>query len=168
VEDTWFTGSIEETINMIRKRLTGALLKILLVEDNQAHAELVIRSLLSHKVRSDIYHAINGEEALNFLFHRGEFANASEYPRPHVVLLDIRMPKVNGLDVLRELKASKELRHIPVVILTTSAAEQDVATAYENYVNSYLVKPVEFDQFRQLMEELGYYWLNWNHQLLTY
>ena len=138
-------------------------LKILLVEDNPAHAELVIRSFKGHEINSEIYHVMNGELALDYLYRRGEYADPEKSPQPHVILLDIRMPKVNGLDVLRELKASQELRHIPVIILTTSDAEQDVSKAYQNYVNSYLVKPVEFDKFMQLMEELGFYWLNWNH-----
>ena len=148
---------------MMHKNVVGSSLKILLVEDNPAHAELVIRSFKDQTMQSDIYHVINGELALDYLFQRGEYTNREKYPLPHVVLLDIRMPKVNGLDVLKELKASEKLRHIPVIILTTSDAEQDVNSAYQNYVNSYLVKPVEFDKFMQLMEEFGYYWLNWNY-----
>ena len=148
---------------MIYKNVSGAPLKILLVEDNPAHAELVIRSFKDHTLNSEIHHVMNGEMALDYLFRRSEYTDPVKYPQPHVILLDIRMPKVSGLEVLKELKASEELRHIPVIILTTSDAEQDVSTAYHNYVNSYLVKPVEFDKFMQLMEELGFYWLNWNH-----
>ena len=148
---------------MIYKNISGAPLRILLVEDNPAHAELVIRSFKDHTLNSEIHHVMNGELALDYLFRRSEFTDPVKYPQPHVILLDIRMPKVSGLEVLKELKASEELRHIPVIILTTSDAEQDVSTAYHNYVNSYLVKPVEFDKFMQLMEELGFYWLNWNH-----
>lgn len=150
---------------MIRKTITGSPFKILLVEDNPAHAELVIRSFKDHELTSDIYHVVNGELALDYLFRRGEFIDEEEYPLPHIILLDIRMPKVNGLEVLKELKSSEELRHIPVVILTTSDAEQDVISAYKHYVNSYLVKPVEFDKFMQLMEEMGFYWLHWNQHL---
>ena len=148
---------------MIYKNVSGAPLRILLVEDNPAHAELVIRSFKDHMLNSEIHHVMNGELALDYLFRRSEFTDPEKYPQPHVILLDIRMPKVSGLEVLKELKASEELRHIPVIILTTSDAEQDVSSAYHNYVNSYLVKPVEFDKFMQLMEELGFYWLNWNH-----
>ena len=148
---------------MIYKNVSGAPLRILLVEDNPAHAELVIRSFKDHTLNSEIHHVMNGEMALDYLFRRSEYTDPVKYPQPHVILLDIRMPKVSGLEVLKELKASEELRHIPVIILTTSDAEQDVSTAYHNYVNSYLVKPVEFDKFMQLMEELGFYWLNWNH-----
>jgi CheY-like chemotaxis protein len=148
---------------MIQNNTASTPLRILLVEDNPAHAELVIRSFKDHTIHSDIYHVMNGELALDYLFHRGEFADSEAYPQPHVILLDIRMPKINGLDVLKELKASESLRHIPVIILTTSDADKDVTKAYQNYVNSYLVKPVEFDKFMKLMEELGFYWLNWNH-----
>lgn len=151
---------------MITKKVTGALLRILLVEDNLAHAELIIRSLEDHKVPNDIYHVSDGELALDYLHHRGHFEDATAWPLPHVILLDIRMPKVSGLDVLQEIKASDTLRHIPVIILTTSDARQDVAKAYQNYANSYLVKPVDFVQFMNLMEEVGYYWLNWNHNKL--
>jgi CheY-like chemotaxis protein len=152
---------------MINKKVTGALLKILLVEDNPAHAELIIRSLEDHQIPNDIYHASDGEMALDYLFHREPYNDVSENPHPHVILLDIRMPKIDGLNVLREIKTAPELKHIPVVILTTSEADQDVAKAYNNYANSYLVKPVDFDKFMQLMDELGFYWLNWNHHQLT-
>lgn len=152
---------------MIRKSANGSPLKVLLVEDNPAHAELVIRSFKAHTIDSQISHVMNGEIALDYLFHRGSYTDPEQYPQPHIILLDIRMPKVSGLDVLKELKASENLRHIPVIILTTSDAEQDVTRAYHNYVNSYLVKPVEFDSFMKLMEDLGFYWLNWNHYQQT-
>jgi CheY-like chemotaxis protein len=148
---------------MVEKKTTGALIKVLLVEDNPAHAELIIRSLKEHHIPSDIYHAHDGEVALDYLFQRGPYR---ENPRPHVILLDIRMPKIDGIQVLKEIKTSSELKHIPVIILTTSEAERDVNRAYDNYANSYLVKPVDFDKFMQLMEELGFYWLSWNHYQL--
>ena len=152
---------------MLEKKVTGALLKILLVEDNPAHAELIIRSLEDHQIPNDIYHAYDGEVALDYLFRRGSYQNINENPRPHVILLDIRMPKIDGIQVLKEIKSSDELKHIPVIILTTSEAEGDVQKAYQNYANSYLVKPVDFDEFMKLMEELGFYWLNWNHHQLS-
>lgn len=152
---------------MITKKVTGALLRILLVEDNPAHAELIIRSLEEHQMPSDIYHVSDGELALDYLFQRGQFVDSVEWPLPHVILLDIRMPKVSGLDVLKEIKSTESLKHIPVIILTTSDAKQDVTKAYQNYVNSYLVKPVDFQEFMNLMEEVGFYWLNWNHHKLS-
>ncbi len=152
---------------MVTKKVTGALLKILLVEDNPAHAELIIRSLEDHQVPNDIYHAIDGEMALDYLFRRAPYQNPNENPLPHVILLDIRMPKIDGLTVLKEIKATEETKHIPVVILTTSEADRDVAIAYQHFANSYLVKPVDFEQFMKLMEYLGFYWLRWNHHQLA-
>ena len=136
---------------MIRIIETGALMKILLVEDNPAHAELIIRGLEGHRIPTDIYHVADGETALKFLFRQGEFSTPDSPTLPHVILLDIRMPKKSGLDVLKEIKQSEALRHIPVIILTTSDARQDVTKAYANYVNSYLVKPVDFGRFTELM-----------------
>lgn len=151
---------------MVAKKTTEDLFKILLVEDNPAHAELIMRSLGDHKVPNVIYHVKDGEVALDYLFQRGPYHNISENPRPHVILLDIRMPKVDGIQVLKEIKSSDTLKQIPVIILTTSEAQRDVERAYKNYANSYLVKPVDFDKFIQLMEDLGFYWLGWNHQLV--
>ena len=148
---------------MVNRILKGADLRVLLVEDNPAHAELIIRSLEDHDTPLDIYHAPDGEVALNFLYQRDQYTDLAENPRPHIILLDIRMPKVSGLEVLEELKSDPNLKSIPVIILTTSEAEQDVARAYDHYANSYLVKPVDFDKFVQLMNELGLYWFNWNH-----
>lgn len=148
---------------MVTRITTGADLRVLLVEDNPAHAELIIRSLEDHQIPSDIYHAVDGEIALNYLFHRAEYSNLEANPLPHIILLDIRMPKISGLEVLKELKTDPELKSIPVIILTTSEAEQDIAQAYKYHANSYLVKPVDFNLFVQLMEELGFYWLNLNH-----
>ena len=142
--------------------MEGEPLIILLVEDNPDHAELVVRSFNDHHVVNKIYHVIDGEAALDYLFQRGEYANPESSPEPHVILLDLRLPKIDGLQVLQEIKADKKLRRIPVVVLTTSDAESDLAQAYEQHANSYLVKPVDFDKFTQMMEALGFYWLCWN------
>jgi CheY-like chemotaxis protein len=140
-------------------------LTILLVEDNIPHAELVKRSLGAHHIANRVYHVADGEAALDYLFRQGVYADPMTSPRPHVVLLDLRLPKLSGLEVLREIRASsdRDLHTIPVVVLTTSTAEQDVTSAYEQHVNSYLVKPVDFAQFTQLMHDLGFYWLGWNY-----
>lgn len=148
---------------MNKGSISGDPLNILLVEDNPAHAELVIRSFEDHGLINKIYHVTNGEAALNYLFQKGNYSNALHNPRPHVILLDLRLPRIDGLEVLKEIKASEELKDIPVVILTTSEAEQDVARAYEYHANSFLVKPVDFEKFTQLMTDLGFYWLGWNH-----
>ena len=146
-----------------QKSLKGEPLVILLVEDNSAHAELIMRNFEDHRIANTLYHVTNGEAALDYLFQRGAYADPEQSPVPHLILLDLRLPRVDGLEVLQEIKATSELRTIPVVILTTSEAEQDAVRAYEHHANSYLVKPVDFEQFSRLMEELGFYWLAWNY-----
>ncbi len=148
---------------MTSNTIKGEPLLILLVEDNQAHAELVLRSFEDHRIANIIHHVSDGEAALDYLFRRGAYAHPTQSPRPHVILLDLRLPKIDGFEVLKEIKADSELKNIPVVILSTSAAEHDVAKANEYHANSYLVKPVDFAQFCQMMEELGFYWLGWNY-----
>ena len=147
---------------MTESQMQGKAAQILLVEDDPDHAELIIRGLQDNGVANRIHHVSDGEAALDYLFRRGEYADAEKSPCPHLVLLDLRLPKIDGLEVLREIKADEELRRIPVVVLTSSAAESDIAGASDNYVNSYLVKPVEFDEFRRMMRDLGFYWLVWN------
>ena len=136
---------------------------ILFVEDNPDHAELVMRSFEDHKIPNRIHHLSDGEAALDYLFRRGSYSDPEVSPRPHVMLLDLRLPKVDGLEVLKEIRGSKDLEKIPVVILSTSQAETDVKTAYELYANSYLVKPLDFEDFSTMMDDLGLYWLSWNH-----
>lgn len=149
---------------MHEKMKVGEALRILLVEDNVAHAEMVIRSFEANRIANEIVHIEDGEKALDYLNRRGEFSNEVNRPLPHLVLLDLRLPKVDGLQVLDEIKSSEELQSIPVVILTTSGADLDVAKAYKRHANSYLVKPIDFDSFTKMMDELGYYWLAWNHK----
>ena len=136
-------------------------LKILFVEDNDDHAELVMRSMEEHRVANHIFRVSDGEEALDFLFERGEYAD-EEVARPHVVLLDLRLPKVDGLEVLERIKQDEKLRKMPVVVLTTSEKESDIAKAYDLNANAYLVKPVDFEKFVDLMRDLGFFWLAWN------
>jgi len=142
--------------------MKGEPVLVMLVEDNPDHAELIMRTLADHRVANKIIHFADGQTALDYLFRRGEHANPRASPRPHVILLDLRLPKVDGLEVLRTIKESEELCVIPVVVLTTSEAERDVARAYNHHVNSYLVKPVGYGAFTDLMEDLGFYWLGWN------
>lgn len=138
---------------------------ILLIEDNPDHAELVLRSFRDHQLSVNIKHVTDGEMALDYLLRQGQFSDATTSPRPLVILLDLRLPKVDGLDVLKVIKADNELRRIPVIVLTTSEAEIDLVRAYDSYANSYLVKPVDFDKFIALMNQLGIYWLDWNHPI---
>ena len=142
--------------------MLGEPVLVMLVEDNADHAELVIRTLEDHHIANRIKHFSDGQFALDYLFRRDEYANPQDSPRPHLILLDLRLPRIDGLEVLRQIKEVKELKNIPVVILTTSEAEKDVLLAYHNNVNSYLVKPVGFEEFSKLMNDLGSYWLGWN------
>lgn len=140
---------------------------ILLVEDNLAHAELVQRSLEDHHISARMCHVRDGDAALDYLLRHGDFVDPSVSPRPDLILLDLRLPGVAGLDLLRTIKESDELRSIPTVVLTTSSAETDVAEAYKRYANSYLVKPGDFQEHHRLIGELASYWLNWNHSLYS-
>lgn len=142
--------------------MMGEPLRILLVEDNQDHAKIVKRSFKDHQVANDIVHVGDGQAAVDYLFRRGEYSDPKKSPRPHVIVLDLRLPKLDGLEVLKQVKKSAELRRVPVVVLTSSEAEQDVAMAYDYHANSYLVKPLDFGKFTGLMKDLGFYWLGWN------
>ena len=128
---------------MKKNDIKGEPALILLIEDNQDHAELVIRNLEENRVANKLVHLATGEAALDYLFHRGDYADASMSPRPHLILLDLRLPKIDGLEVLKEIRNS-ELNGIPVVILSTSEAGVDLKKAYEMGASSYLVKPVDF------------------------
>ena len=143
--------------------MNGEPLDILLIEDNLAHAEMVIRSLEEHHIANRVCHVSDGQTALDYLCRQGQFADPGDSPRPHLILLDLRLPKVNGLQVLKTIKHDPKLLQIPVVVLTTSNAERDLLTAYESYANSYLVKPIDFEKFTNLIKDLGFYWLAWNH-----
>lgn len=142
--------------------MVGEPILVMLVEDNVDHAELVIRTLEEHRIANKVRHFLDGQSALDYLFRRGEYSKEAGNPRPHVILLDLRLPRIDGIDVLKAIKESDELKTIPVVVLTTSEAEKDVARAYYNHANSYLVKPVGFEEFKKLMDDLGFYWLGWN------
>lgn len=135
---------------------------ILLVEDNEDHAEIVMRSFKAHQMAPPIHHVTDGETALDYLLRRGKYCDPEQSPRPSLILLDLRLPKVDGLEVLKEIKQTDELRGIPVVILTSSQAGNDVKMACDYHANSYVVKPLEFGKFTDLVRDLGSYWLGWN------
>ncbi|WP_298407200.1 response regulator [uncultured Chloroflexus sp.] len=138
---------------------------ILLVEDNPDHTELIIRTLNDHRIPNRIIHVTDGESALDYLWRRAQFADPATSPQPDIVLLDLQLPRLSGLEVLQEIKTRAETRHIPVVVVTTSSAERDLQAAYQRYANSYLVKPVDFQQFTRMLNDLGDYWLDWNQTL---
>ena len=133
--------------------------EILLVEDNPDDVELTLHALRQEKLANQIMVARDGEEALDFLFRRGAHAQQSLAPQLKLVLLDLKLPKLDGLEVLRQMKADEHTRNIPVVILTSSKEERDVVQGYKLGVNSYIQKPVDFDQFRETVKQAGLYWL---------
>lgn len=141
--------------------MQGEPVVILLVEDDPAHAEIVRRNLEGFRVGNHLEHVTDGQSALDYLYGKGKWTDSNP-SRPHIILLDLRLPKVDGLEVLRIIKEDPNLNSIPVVILTTSAAEADMTKAYAHHVNSYLVKPLDLNQFVDLVGSLGYYWLAWN------
>lgn len=134
-------------------------MEVLLVEDNPADAELTLHALRKENIANPIVHVSDGEQALDFLFCRGAYSDRSFAQPPRVVLLDLKMPKVDGLDVLRAVKADPRTRAIPVVVMTASREEQDLVASYQLGVNSYIQKPVDFDKFRDVVRQLGLYWL---------
>jgi CheY-like chemotaxis protein len=133
--------------------------EILIVEDNPDDAELAIRALKKSHLANNVTHLIDGAEALDFLFGTGQYADRDVNNVPKVILLDLKMPKVNGLEVLQRIKSEPLTKMIPVVILTSSAEDPDIKRSYELGANSYIVKPVEFNNFAKIISELGMYWL---------
>jgi two-component system response regulator len=134
-------------------------MEILLVEDNPQDAELTIRSLKKQNLANRLTTVEDGAEALDFVFCRGKYATRGLEQRPKVILLDLKLPKVSGLEVLRALKADDRTRSIPVVIVTSSREDPDIKAAYALGANSYVVKPVDFDSFMEAVSTLGLYWL---------
>jgi two-component system response regulator len=137
-------------------------IEIILVEDNQDDATLTIRALRSQNLFNNIIHLKNGQEALDFVFNGAEFNGNKFNHNPKVVLLDLKMPKVNGIEVLEQLKGNPKTKTIPVVILTSSAEDPDIKKCYDLGANSYIVKPVGFDNFSKTVVDLGLYWLVMN------
>jgi len=138
--------------------VTQRQVEILLVEDNQDDVELTLHALQKEKLANNIHVARDGEEALDFLFCNGIHADRS-FERPRLILLDLKLPKVDGMEVLKRVKADARTKAIPVVILTSSKEERDLVTGYGLGANSYIQKPVDFDQFRDTVKNVGLYWL---------
>jgi len=138
---------------------THAHLEVLLVEDNPRDAELTLRALRKRNLANNVIHAKDGQEALDYLLGEGMYAGRDIHHAPTVILLDLKLPKVDGLQVLRIIKADERTKAVPVVVLTSSREESDLVRSYELGVNSYIVKPVEFESFSEAVSNLGYYWL---------
>jgi len=143
----------------MNNRFDFLTVEILLVEDNPDDAELTIRAIKKHNLANKLFWVKDGEEALEFIFACGAYTQRKDEMHPKVILLDLKLPKVDGLEVLREIRSNEKTKPIPVVILTSSKEEQDVIDSYELGVNSYIVKPVDFDKFLETVSELGLYWL---------
>lgn len=134
-------------------------IKILLVEDNPDDEVLTLRALRTHNIANDIDVARDGAEALDYLFSRGQYKSKATEPLPQLVLLDLKLPKVDGLEVLKEIRNNDRTRLLPVVVLTSSVEEQDIVSSYSLGANSYIRKPVDFEQFVEAVHQLGLYWL---------
>ncbi len=133
--------------------------QILLVEDNPNDVELTLRALKKHNLANKVHVARDGVQALDYIFARGDHAGENVADIPKVILLDLKLPKVDGLEVLRKVKSDELTKMIPVVVLTSSREEKDMIESYKLGVNSYIVKPVDFDKFLRSVEDLGLYWL---------
>lgn len=138
--------------------------EILLVEDNPNDAELALRALKKNNLANKIHLVKDGAEALEFIFATGTYADRNMGNKPKVIFLDLKLPKVDGLEVLRKVKSDERTRTIPIVVLTSSHEERDVVESYKFGVNSYIVKPVDFDKFIHAVAELGMYWMLLNKQ----
>lgn len=133
--------------------------EILLVEDNPNDAELTLRALKKNHLANEIHWVTDGAEALDYLYAKGQYADRNINEMPKLVILDLKLPKVDGLEVLRIIKSDASLRKLPVVVLTSSKEESDVVTSYHYGANSFIVKPVDFSKFIEAVKELGMYWL---------
>jgi CheY-like chemotaxis protein len=140
-------------------------IEILLVEDNPRDVEMTLRALKKRNLANTVHVAKDGAEALDFLFAKGAYAARDPNHTPKVVLLDLKLPKISGLEVLKKIKADERTRTIPVVVLTSSQEEKDMVESYRLGVNSYIVKPVDFDKFIESIGQLGLYWLVINKPL---
>jgi two-component system, response regulator len=134
-------------------------IEILLAEDNPNDAELTIRAFKKNNLANKLFHVKDGAEALDFIFGEGIYKDRQTDNTPRLILLDLKMPKVDGLEVLRKIKSDDRMKHIPVVILTSSKEEKDIVKSYQLGVNSYIVKPVDFEKFVQAVADLGLYWM---------
>jgi CheY-like chemotaxis protein len=132
---------------------------ILLVEDEPAHAELTKRAIRKAGNANRIFIVSDGEEAFDYLYHRGKYEDKDKYPLPGLILLDIKLPGIDGIEVLKEIKEDTLLKRIPVIMLTTSEREEDIARSYNHYANSYLTKPVGFKEFEEKIMQIEFYWM---------
>jgi len=138
--------------------------EILIVEDNKNDAEMALRAFKKNHLTNNIYVVSDGEEALDFIYAKSKFESRKDAADPKIILLDLKLPKISGLEVLRKIKTDPEKKVIPVIIMTSSKEEKDMIESYQLGVNSYIVKPVDFDKFVDAVRDLGFYWLLLNQQ----
>lgn len=138
--------------------MQGKPIDILLVEDNPDHAELTIKALKQNNVLNEVYLVTDGRDALDFMYHKGKYADEKKFRRPGLILLDIRLPKVSGFEVLKQLKNDPQFKSIPIIMLTTSDRDEEIAKSYAGGANSYVVKPMDFADFMKKVNALELYW----------
>lgn len=139
--------------------MVNSAVQILLVEDNPSDAEMTIRALKKSNIANIIIHLNDGVEALDFIYGNGAFAGRDLSLQPRLILLDLKMPRIDGMEVLERLKGDEKTKSIPIVVLTSSNEDPDIERCYQLGVNSYIVKPVGFDNFSKIIGELGFYWM---------
>jgi len=139
--------------------MANIAVEILLVEDNPSDRQLALYALRKAKLANHIEEARDGEEALDFIFCRGSYSARSPSETPKLILLDLKLPKIDGLQVLAEIRNNPTTRTVPVVVMTSSKEDRDIVASYKLGVNSYIQKPVDFEQFREIIQQVGYYWL---------
>jgi two-component system response regulator len=139
--------------------MESSAIEILLIEDNPHEAELAIRSLKKHHLANRLIHIDDGAEAVDFLFSRGKYEDNKGRVAPKLILLDLKLPKVSGHEILKQIRADEQLKGVPVVVLTSSNEESDILESYKLGVNSYIVKPVNFESFSKSIAEMGMYWM---------
>ena len=137
---------------------------ILLVEDNPTDAELTLRALKKRNVANNVFWVKDGVEALDFLFCTGQYANRPAGRHPHLILLDLKLPRMNGIEVLEKIRSDERTKLIPVVMMTSSEEERNLVESYKRGVNSYIVKPVDFEKFTETVAEVGFYWMVMNKE----
>lgn len=135
------------------------VVEVLLVEDNPSDVELTLRALKKRNIANRVHVVNDGEEALDFVFNRGKYKDRNINERLKFILLDLKLPKIDGIEVIKALKSDNRTKSIPIVIMTSSKEEEDLVKSYKLGVNSYIVKPLDFSQFQDIVEKIGYYWL---------
>jgi len=133
-------------------------MKILLVEDNLDDIELTKRALSQCKVKNPVFIARDGQEAIDYIFHKGKYSEGTDAPVPNVIILDLKLPRMDGFEVLKRIKEDNILKRIPIIMLTTSKRDEDVIKSYDLGVNSYIIKPVDFDKFIDTIQSIQEYW----------